>query len=370
MGFRFLHTADLQIAKGFGQFPPDVAAVLRAERLETLKRIASLAKDLAVDAVLVAGDCFDDIAVADETLRRFKVALEPFEGTWVLLPGNHDPAIAESPWSRLKRLSLPANVIIADEPTPIAIGDEAVVLPAPLRRRRDAADLTDWFDAAVTKDGQVRVGLAHGSVGEFLPESSEASNPIALDRAERARLDYLALGDWHGRLQVSERTWYSGTPEPDRFRSNEPGYVLDVTIKNPGGAPLVEAIPVATYRWMQRTIEIVPDGVEEVRNAIGVADAELAHLVLRLDLQGTIDLATRAALDEALGDLRARMLHLDENDAGLILEPTDDDLDAIDTAGFVRVAMDRLREKLQGPQVETARRALALLYGLHHRSGG
>ena len=111
MGIRFLHTADLQIGKGFGQFPPDVAGALRFQRLETLKRIASLARDRSVDAVLIAGDCFDDIAVADDTLRRFKVALEPFDGTWVLLPGNHDPAIAESPWSRLRRLSLPANVV-------------------------------------------------------------------------------------------------------------------------------------------------------------------------------------------------------------------------------------------------------------------
>ncbi|MGQ0595097.1 MAG: hypothetical protein ACT4QB_21410 [Gammaproteobacteria bacterium] len=64
------------------------------------------------------------------------------------------------------------------------------------------------------------------------------------------------------------------------------------------------------------------------------------------------------------------MRYLEENNASLIVEPTEDDLDTIDTAGFVRVAMDRLREKLQGPEAEVARRSLALLYGLHYRSGG
>ena len=369
LGIRFVHTADLQIGKSFGQFPPDIAAVLRTGRLETLKRIAALARDRGVDAVLVAGDCFDDIAVADETLRRFKVALEPFDGTWVLLPGNHDPAIAESPWSRLKRLGLPANVIIGDEPVPIAIGDRAVVLPAPLRRRRDAADLTDWFDTALTDDHLIRIGLAHGSVREFLPEGIEVANPIALDRVKRSRLDYLALGDWHGRLQVSERTWYSGTPEPDRFRENEPGYVLDVTIESCGATPRIEAVPIATYRWMQRTVEIRPGGLEQIRQALGIAEAELERLVLRLDLEGTIDLATRATVDDVLGDIGARVLHLEEGVTGLVVEPTEDDLDGIDTAGFVRVAMNRLREKLVEPEAETARRALALLYGLHHQSG-
>lgn len=368
MTIRLLHTADLQIGKTFGQFPSEIACALRTARVDTLRQIALLAQDRSVDAVLVAGDCFDDIAISDETLRRFKVALEPYVGTWIILPGNHDPAIAESPWTRLRRLSLPCNVIIADEPKPIPIGDGAVVLPAPLRRRRDAADLTEWFDTAITGDGIVRIGLAHGSVREFLPEACDAANPVALRRAERARLDYLALGDWHGRLQVSERTWYSGTPEPDRFQVNEPGYVLDVRIEASGSIPLVEAVAVAKYRWMRRAVEIIPCGAEAIRHAFVVEEKE--RLILRVDLQGTIDLATRASVDEVIADLRARVFHLEVDQSGLTAEPTEDDLDAIDTAGFVRGAIDGLRQKLEGLDADTARRALALLYGIHRQTAG
>ena len=371
MALRFLHTADFQIGKNFGQFPPAVASALRSARLDALKRIALLAEERGVDAVLVAGDCFDDVAVADETLRRFKVALEAFAGIWIFLPGNHDPAIAESPWSRLRRLSLPENVIIADEPRPIAIGNRAVVLPAPLQRRRDATDLTAWFDTAATAEGLIRVGLAHGSVREFLPEAArEAGNPVALYRAERAKLDYLALGDWHGLLQVTERTWYSGTPEPDRFRVNKPGYVLCVTIERAGAAPSVEAIPIGAYCWTQRSVEVRPGGAQEIRNMAGNAEADPSRLILRVDLHGTIDLATHAALAEVLGDLRARVFYLEEDETGLTADPTQDDLDGIDTTGFVRVAMDRLREQMEGPDPEIARRALALLYGIHHRDRG
>ena len=371
MSIRFLHTADLQIGKPFRQFPTDLASKLRDARFETLKRIASLARDHRVDAVLVAGDCFDEIAVDDDTLRRFMVALEPFGGMWVLLPGNHDPAVTESPWSGLRRLSLPANVSIADEPTPLSIRGKAVVLPAPLRRRREATDLTQWFDTAATEDRFIRIGLAHGSVRELLPEGSGAPNPVARDRAERARLDYLALGDWHGRLQVSERTWYSGTPEPDRFPSNEPGYVLEVAIENPGALPLVEEIPIGRHRWIDQRVELTPGDrdqiCEDVRRAVGVPDHELENLVLRLRLQGTIDLATNLAVDDVLNDLRARVFYLEDDDTGLTPEPTEDDLDSIDTRGFVRDAMKRLREQPGGPEAAVARRALALLYGLHHR---
>lgn len=364
---RFIHTADLQIGKAFGQFPAEVASVLRAARLETLKRVAQFAKDCSVDAVLVAGDCFDDIAVSDETLRRFKVALEPFDGRWILLPGNHDPAIAESPWSRLKRLVLSENVTIADEQKPIEVAGKAVVLPAPLRRRRDAADQTAWFDQAEAADRLVRIGLAHGSVREFLPEGSEAANPVALDRVETAGLDYLALGDWHGCLQVSQRAWYAGTPEPDRFRTNEPGFVLDVTIDGRGVLPKVERVPVAKHRWVDKSVEVAPGGGGELSRGLEGLGEELSNLVLRLRIQGTIDLATRAAMEEALADLRARTLHVIAEDDQVVVEPSDDDLDSIDTAGFVRAAMERLREIEQGAQGIVARRALGLLYGLHHQ---
>ena len=67
----------------------------------------------------------------------------------------------------------------------------------------------------------MRIGVAHGGIKEFLErvagDGERVHNAIPADRASRARLDYLALGDWHGRLRIDERTWYSGTPEATHF---------------------------------------------------------------------------------------------------------------------------------------------------------
>ena len=51
-------------------------------------------------------------------------------------------------WQRLRNLEIvPDNVEIADSPEPIVLaGAAAVVLPAPLKRRHEARDLTEWFD--------------------------------------------------------------------------------------------------------------------------------------------------------------------------------------------------------------------------------
>src|SRR5690606_18918450 len=107
----------------------------------------------------------------------------------------------------------------------------------------------------------IRIGLAHGSVAGILPDTVDATNPIAADRAATARLDYLALGDWHGARRIGARTWYSGTPEPDRFKENEPGNVLQVDIAQPGAEPVVEVVPVAAYRWheWERRVSVASD---------------------------------------------------------------------------------------------------------------
>ena len=363
MSFHFIHTADLQIGKKFGQFPDHIALKLQDARMEVVRKIAELATECNADAILVAGDCFETISVSDETLRRFRVMTEKFSGKWVLLPGNHDYAAAESPWSRLKRMGLPNNITIADEPEQVTINDHVVILPAPLKRRQEVVDLTEWFDEHPTDENVIKVGLAHGSVEGILPDSNSIKNPIAADRCEKARLDYFALGDWHGCKEISEKTWYAGTPEPDRFRDNMPGYVLDVKISHAGASPKVEPVPIANYFWQTKDIEILPNNVDEVSKIF--ADDNLRRTVLKLKLSGTVDLATSAAIEESCKELGARVVHLDLIDE-LLIEPSSSDFDGLDTSGFVGIAFD----KLKAMQSDKAKRALSLLYSLYHQNKG
>ena len=55
--------------------------------------------------------------------------------------------------------------------------------------------------------------------------------------------------------------------------------MLDVMIEGPGTAVRVEAIPVATYRWVQRSLEIAPGGAEEVRAGLDVLEEELERCI-------------------------------------------------------------------------------------------
>jgi DNA repair exonuclease SbcCD nuclease subunit len=366
MAFRFVHTADWQIGKPFAGVAGDSGAELRMQRLKTVGRVAELARERGVDAVLVAGDAFDSNEVSDRTIHRAIEALKPFAGTWVFLPGNHDAALPHSVWTRMGAMGLPPNIVIADSPTPVERWDgRASVLPAPLRRRREALDQTQWFDGAATPDGSCRVGLAHGSVAGRLPDKADAANEIPGDRAARAGLCYLALGDWHGALKIAPRTWYAGSPEPDRHKANDAGSVHLVELDGLGAPERVETVLVRRFCWARLEVELLDGTCEKALQALEALPREHRCCVVSLRLAGSIGLAERRRLDGELKRWEARLHHLEVDDAGLVDEPTPDDLDALGTAGFVRSAVERLRAKASNaadPERDAARMALRMLY--------
>jgi DNA repair exonuclease SbcCD nuclease subunit len=70
LSIKFIHSADWQLGKPFGSIEGDTAALLRQERFEVVKRIAALANERNVDAVIVAGDIFDSATTPDQVIRR------------------------------------------------------------------------------------------------------------------------------------------------------------------------------------------------------------------------------------------------------------------------------------------------------------
>ncbi len=360
---RFLHSADWQIGTQFGQFEADEAAHLAEARFDTVRKIAAEATQRGVDAVLVAGDVFDQQTVSDTVIRRLFGALAGFAGRWILLPGNHDAALVESVWTRAQRLKcVGANVELVLAPGVVLLDDlKCALLCAPLTQRITYDDTTAWFDDAATPPGYVRIGLAHGSVSGILQEGIDSTNPLAPTRAASAALDYLALGDWHGHLRVNERTWYAGTHEQDRFRANEPGFVLDVAIEAPGALPVVEAVPVGRYRWHRwdETITVATD-VDALRarlEALGAAD------VLKLEVRGATDLVAAQALRVAVEETLARVRALRVDLADLQVLPTADDLAALGAqGGYLGKVVARLRDLQADPQqAKVAAEALLLL---------
>lgn len=366
--FRFVHSSDLHLGKRFGNFSGDLPSRLREARHAVIARLAEQARDNDAGTVLLAGDTFDTETPSADVRRQALTEMAHHAPVrWVILPGNHDSVQATELWALLRR-EAPDNVMLAVEPGPIALTADAILLPAPCTTRRPGRDLTEWMDSAATPDGALRIGLAHGAIQSF-SEDAVGSDVIAPDRARRAGLAYLALGDWHGAMEVDSRTRYSGAPEPDRFKHDRPGEALLVSIASTTAPPEVTSLPTATFAWRTLALDLlVADDPALALDALLPALQDRRQTLARVVATGHCRLAARTALNEDISRAAPDFAWLDLDDTGLATECEADDLDRIDRGGALRAAADALLaegadESRSAAERAVANAALARLYG-------
>ncbi|GAB4287446.1 MAG: DNA repair exonuclease [Deferrisomatales bacterium] len=358
---RFVHTSDWQLGLKLRFVAGEAGARARAQRFDTVREIARVARERRVDAVVVAGDVFDDNAVGADTLQQAHDALAAFAPIVVLLlPGNHDAA---TPDAALGRLAAQDHVRVLAAPTPVEIAG-GVFHPCPLTRRHEVADPTRHLEGRDPGDARVRVAVAHGGVVEF-GEDTESPNRIDVPAVLAKGFDYLALGDWHSVLGFDERAWYAGTPEPTRFSERDPGQVLVVEIPRAGAPPRVEPVRVARTRWLTRTVTLLEDEDVDALGRWFEGLEEKSWTLACLELEGQLSLGGRARLETLLREVEGRLLHLRIARDGVVTTPSEADLAGLTGEGFVGRAVERLREEGD----DRARDALLLLYRLRAALG-
>lgn len=371
--FRFLHSSDLHLGKRFGNFAGDLPGRLREARHGVIARLAQHAREQGAGTILLAGDSFDTETPAPDVRRQALAEMRHHAPLrWVLLPGNHDSLQAAPLWAALKA-EAPDNVILATEPRPLELAPGVVLLPAPCTTRRPGRDLTEWMDAHPTPEGTLRLGLAHGAIRSF-SEDAVAGEVIAPDRARRAGLAYLALGDWHGAVEVDPRTRYSGTPEPDRFKHEAPGTALAVGLASAEALPEVRALPTASFAWRELDLHLL-EGDDPIAALAALLPEERARrqTLARLVATGRTGLERQAALQRAVASAAPDFAFLDLDAAGLATACAPDDLDRIDRGGALRAAADALLAESgdlarSAEDREIARAALGRLYSLAQAS--
>ncbi|OSP54366.1 DNA repair exonuclease [Pseudoruegeria sp. SK021] len=364
---RFLHSSDLHLGKPFGRYPEDVRVPLRQARAQAVNVLADLARAHHASHIVLAGDTFDQTTPAPRIVRHAMNAMrEAAHVRWVLMPGNHDHANATELWRQI-RLDAPENVILATEPAPISLSDDVTLLPAPPTDRHPGRDLTEWFDTAPTGDA-LRIGLAHGSVTDFDSSEDGGSAVIPPNRARRAGLAYLALGDWHGQLQIGPETWYSGAPEADGFKHDKTPSALLVEIAGPTAPARVTPVPTGTMRW-QRSVINLTEGVtpEAMLAAVLPSVTDRARTLLDLVVTGRARAPDRVTLERAIAAAAPDFLWQHDDLSGLGLIHNTDDLDVIDAQGALRAAAESLSrdatDQSRSPEDRaTAQTALSLLF--------
>lgn len=360
--FRFLHTSDLHLGKRFGRFEEETRMVLQQARQHILARLAALARDHGVGHVLIAGDMFDTETPSERVQRQALAEMGAAENlNWWIIPGNHDSAAAEPLWNALQKHA-PENVHLLLQPDPVPMAPGVVLLPAPCRHRFSGQDLTAWMGEAETEPGVLRIAIAHGGVLEFGSDATtEGGETISPRRAEQARLDYMALGDWHGQFRVNDRMHYSGSPEADRFKHEGRGHCLLVEIPAPGEVPQVVPLETGQCSWQEIRLPLSPSGdvAAAVRDSLPEHRAGWRHHLIRVCATGWVTAPQRLALQREVSGLAPEFCHLELDLTDLGTEHHLEDLDLIGRGGALRVAAEELMRAAEDPALAATDRQVA-----------
>jgi len=306
---RLLHTADWHLGRRFPSFPEEAQKKLSRARMDVIPRILDVARRHSVNAVLCAGDLFDDPEPESdfwqELAKRFRERGAQHPPVF-LVPGNHDPLTPESIWApgHAFRQALPHWVHVVDrDDFTYELAPDAVLYARPCRSKAGENDLAMALPARDPGDERVRIGCVHGST--FDMDGYETNFPIQRDAGVERGLDYLAIGDTHSFRDVTESlpvpTVYPGAPEPTTFGESGAGHVAIVALFRHGRRPRVDAEPVAFWRW----IDVRCHDVNELRNLLTMSDLE--RHVVRLHLDMTVSLSEESEVERILRDLEEPM---------------------------------------------------------------
>lgn len=366
---RIVHTADWQLGMRRHFLDDEAQARFGQDRLEAIAAIGRLAAEQRADAVLVAGDVFDDNQVDRRTVLRALDVLSTFPDVPVLLlPGNHDPLDAGSVYDREDlRDACPASVRVVTGPTPVEVAPGVEVVGAPWTVKRPVRNPVLEVLEELGPPAGLRVLLAHGGV-DVVGGAFDQPGLLPLADLEGALSDgkahYVALGDRHSATSVGEtgRIWYAGAPEPTAYVEEDPGHALVVDLDEEGVT--VTRHRVGRWRFRRAVFEVA--GGEDLDAVLRWLDEpeDKAHTIAKVALRGTLTLAERARLDDALAAAEQTYGAVEpwESHADLVTAPDDADLEALDLGGFVADAVAELREAAGGPDGHEAGDALALLY--------
>jgi DNA repair exonuclease SbcCD nuclease subunit len=366
---RCLHTADWQIGMKASHVG-EAGTRVRDERLVAGRRVVEAARNAGVEFILVAGDTFEDNGVDRVLVQKVADILAGFGGPVYVIPGNHDPLVPGSVWEHPAWRSA-GHVRVLREKRSVEVPG-GTLYPCPVTAKRSGMDPTAWIKP---EEGQgIRIGLAHGTVEGVHQEEPEY--PIPRDAAQRAGLDYLALGHWHSTVTYpgpdgSLRMAYSGTHETSKFGERDSGNALIVEIASARAAPVITPVRTGGLAWLALEEELrAPGDMIRLRERIeGVAAPEATLLEVRL--VGLLSPADREAMVHLEEILASRFLWVRLDAARVRPSPEDESWVAGLPPGILRDAAAKLRtladpayaeQRPEGGSPEVAARALLELY--------
>lgn len=383
----FIHTSDFQLGMTRKFLPPDAQSRFDAARLEAVAKLGELARDKGAEFIVVAGDVFEHNTLEPRTHERALEVLRALPVPVYLLPGNHDPLVADSIFTRREGVAEIDGVHVLRDFDPVEVREGVEIVGAPLTTKHASEDLCARAIAPLEPSENIRVLVGHGAVEGFGDQDKASLISVAglEEAASKGVIDYVALGDTHSTqdLSSSGRVWYSGSPETTDFHDRregvaggetDSGNALVVTVEKRGleSTVQVESVPVGEWTFEELAWEVAgPEDVDLILDQLR-AYPHKDRTVIRYSITGTLGLEDTARLERGITKLSHAFAALYEHERymGLYLQPSDEELANLPLSGYAREAMAELAAAASAPSLPgeasdpVVRDALNLLFRL------
>jgi len=254
---RFVHTADVHLDACFAssRMPAHVANRRRQSIRDVFHSIVQRTREWPADALLIAGDLFEQERVTRDTVAFILAELASLDTIPVIIaPGNHDPFIPASPYAvetwpnNVHMFSVPAWSALALHEGRLQVHGFAF----------DGFDISvnPYGALQVPEDGALHIAVAHGSERGHQPPEAKLYAPFDAASMVLPGLRYVALGHFHRVTEIrgisGTDMWYPGMPEGQGFDEAGPRHYLEVEIDD----GLVRVNPVGSSRVVYAVYEI------------------------------------------------------------------------------------------------------------------
>jgi len=205
-----VHSSDIHVDHGSD------SRVFGSDGVGALSAVLAAARRIGADVTLLAGDTFEHNRLPLDLLARAARLLAEASMPVVILPGNHDPAIADGVFRRGGIAGLP-NVHVLG-----VTHGEAVLFPS-LQLEIWGHAHHDYADMEPLRLPRPRrsfwqIAVAHGHYDPTPDRSARVRPSWLFGDAEIAATgaDYVALGHWNRAARVGNgavAAYYSGSPD-------------------------------------------------------------------------------------------------------------------------------------------------------------
>ena len=346
MSLKILHTSDVHLGAKLSYLGAK-AGVHRNQIRETFEKVVNLAVEKKVDLFLLAGDLFNDPFPSKTNVEFAKDQFQKLSKNNIkvaVIAGNHDLLEPGSVFLSDQMKFNDPNIHIFTENSPWVIEDlDTTVYGVSIATQKSRKSPLSQLSTESSDKSKIKVALGHGSVEIGGKEAD--NHPIDPKVIQGSNFGYVALGDWHGKLEVvKNKSWYSGSPELIDSDQKEAGNVLVVEV---GTETKVTPVAVGKRRVVSQEVDLgkYSDFTTLQKDLVEGSGEDIVKIV---ELKGKRKMDFSLNIEEIEESLRSKFFYVKIKD-GSHLEISKEDLgrypQELITGRYIKLLRDRQGEE-------------------------